>query len=148
VSEHRVSIAWQRESPDFTYESYNREHGVRFEGGVSLRASAAPEYGGQAGCPNPEEALVFALASCHMLTFLAIAAKRKWIVERYDDDAIGTLAKNEHGKLAVTEVVLRPRVTWGGQAPAHEAIVRAHEASHRECFIANSVRTEIRVELE
>lgn len=143
MSKHEVSIEWRRESEDFRYDSYNREHDVRFGGGVTLRASSAVEFRGKAEHPNPEEALVFAIASCHMLTFLAICAKRKLVVDSYDDDAVGVLEKNADGKLAVTRVTLRPRVRFGGEAPDEETLTRIHESSHRECFIANSVKTQI-----
>jgi organic hydroperoxide reductase OsmC/OhrA len=146
MSEHEVKVSWQRASADFKYESYNREHQVTFGGGVSLVGSAAKEYRGKPEHPNPEEALVYALSSCHMLTFLAIAAKRGLVVDRYEDDAVGILAKNGAGRLAVTRVTLRPRITWGGEAPPAETVARIHEASHRECFIANSVTTEVVVE--
>jgi organic hydroperoxide reductase OsmC/OhrA len=148
MSEHKVSVSWQRGGADFRYESYPREHDVRFEGGVTLRASAAPEYRGQLACPNPEEGLVFAASSCHMLTFLAIAAKRGLVVDSYEDHAVGVLAKNESGKLAVTRITLRPKITWGGAAPSAETLQRMHEASHRECFIANSVKSQIDIEAE
>jgi organic hydroperoxide reductase OsmC/OhrA len=146
MSEHKISLIWKRESADFRYDSYNREHDITFEGGVRLRASAAPAYRGQAAYPNPEEALVFALSSCHMLTFLAIAAKRGLLVDAYEDHAVGVLSKNAAGKLAITHVTLRPKIAWGSEPPAPETLQRMHEASHRECFIANSVHTEITVE--
>ena len=110
-------------------------------------ASAAPEFLGRAELPNPEEALVAALSSCHMLTFLAVAARKRLVVNSYEDEAVGVMAKNEDGRLAVTRVVLRPRIVWGGErTPTAEEIARMHEISHRECFIANSVRTEVVVE--
>ena len=146
MSEHKATVSWQRTSTDFSYESYNREHEVRFGGGLVITGSAAPEYRGKPEHPNPEEALVWALSSCHMLTFLAIAAKRRHTVDRYEDEAVGILAKNESGRLAITRVTLRPRITWAGEPPPAETIARMHESSHRECFIANSVKTEVVVE--
>jgi organic hydroperoxide reductase OsmC/OhrA len=146
VSEHRVNLHWQRTSTDFQYEHYNREHQAEFGGGLTITGSAAPEYRGKAEHPNPEEALVYAAASCHMLSFLAIAAKRKLTVDSYQDHAVGILAKNADGKLAVTRITLRPEITWAGEPPAPETITRMHEQSHRECFIASSLKTEIVVE--
>jgi organic hydroperoxide reductase OsmC/OhrA len=146
VSEHRVHLHWQRSSADFQYEHYNREHQVEFGGGLAITGSAAPEYRGKAEHPNPEEALVYAAASCHMLSFLAIAAKRKLSIDSYRDRALGLLAKNAEGRLAVTRITLRPEITWSGEPPPAETIARMHEASHRECFIANSLRTEVVVE--
>jgi len=146
MSSHHARVTWQRTSADFKYESYPREHQVLFGGGLAITASAAAEYRGTAACPNPEEALVFALSSCHMLTFLAVAAKRKLVVDAYEDHAEGVLEKNAQGRLAVTRVTLRPCITWGGESPSAETIARMHETSHRECFIANSVTTDVRVE--
>ena len=92
MSEHRVNLHWQRTSADFHYDRYNREHQAEFGGGLAITGSAAPEYRGKAEHPNPEEALVYAAASCHMLSFLAIAAKRKLSVDSYQDRAVGILA--------------------------------------------------------
>ncbi len=146
MSEHRTRIRWARGDTPFTYETYDRTHRWRFGGGAELDASSAPEYRGRAELPNPEEALVAALSSCHMLTFLAIAARRRLVVESYDDDAIGHMEKNADGKLAVTRVELRPRIRFSGEKqPTAEELAHLHELSHRECFIANSVKTEVSV---
>lgn len=127
-------------------ESYDRTHRWRFAGGAELDASAAPEYRGRAELPNPEEALVAALSSCHMLTFLAVAVSRRFVVDSYEDDAVGHMEKNANGKLAITRVELRPRVTFSGEKqPTADELARLHEVSHRECFIANSVLTEVSV---
>jgi organic hydroperoxide reductase OsmC/OhrA len=147
MSEHRAQISWQRTTPDFTYESYERDHEWRFPDGATVAASASPEYRGRPGRVDPEEALVAALSSCHMLSFLAIAARKRLIVESYSDDAVGHMEKNAEGRLAVTRVVLRPRVTWApGAAVSAELLEKLHHQSHIECFIANSVKTEVTVE--
>jgi organic hydroperoxide reductase OsmC/OhrA len=146
MSEHKTWLCWRLETESFDYATYNREHEARFEGGASLRASSAAQFLGSAELPNPEDLLVAALSSCHMLTFLAIASKRGFSVERYDDAAVGFLEKNAKGKLAVTRVVLRPHVVFRGQEPEAATLTRMHESSHRECFIASSVLTEITVE--
>jgi len=146
VSEHRATVVWRRRTADFSYESYDRTHTWRFAGGVEIEASAAPEYRGRADLPNPESALVAALSSCHMLTFLAIAARRRLVVESYEDDALGHMEKNDDGKLAITRVTLRPRVTFAGNAPVAEELARLHHLAHEQCFIANSVRTDVRVD--
>jgi organic hydroperoxide reductase OsmC/OhrA len=146
MSEHRSLIRWQRGNAPFTYETYDRTHRWRFAGGAELEASSAPEYRGRAELPNPEEALVVALSSCHMLTFLAIASRKRLVVDAYEDDAVGFLAKNEAGKLAMTRVVLRPRVAFAGAPPPAEQVAELHERAHRECFIANSVVTQVEVE--
>jgi organic hydroperoxide reductase OsmC/OhrA len=147
MSEHKVTLEWKRESEAFTYESYNRDHVLIFESGVQMPASAAPAYRGNPARVNPEDALVAALSSCHMLTFLAVAAKRKFVVDRYSDHAVGFLEKNQKGKLAITRVILRPTITFGGATPpTREEITALHERAHAECFIANSVTTEVTVE--
>ena len=147
MSEHRVTIAWQRETTDFSYETYGRDHVWRFEGGTELAASSTPDFGGNRNLVDPEQAFVAALSSCHMLTFLAIAARRRLIVDRYQDEAIGTLEKNQAGELAMTRVVLRPRISFGGdKKPSDEELERLHERAHRTCFLANSVRTCVTVE--
>jgi organic hydroperoxide reductase OsmC/OhrA len=145
MSEHKATISWRRGDREFAYESYSRDHTWTFEGGIEIPASAAPAYLGTAERVDPEEAFVASVSSCHMLTFLAIAARRRLVVDRYDDDAIGVLAKNADGKLAVTHVTLRPRIAFGGSPPSAEEIERLHELAHESCFIANSVRTEIEV---
>ena len=104
-------------------------------------------YRGNRAHVNPEEGLVAALSSCHMLTFLAVAAKKQFVVDQYSDHAVGFLEKNQKGKLAITRVVLHPRVVFGGPTPpTPEQIAALHERAHAECFIANSVLTDVTVE--
>lgn len=146
MSEHRAHVAWERRTPDFTYEGYDRTYELRFPGGQTLRGSAAPDYKGDAACANPEEQLAAALAGCHMLTFLAIAARSRLTVDGYEDEAVATLGKDAEGRLAVTRVVLRPRVRFGGQAPDPERLRTLHEKAHKNCFVAASVRCEVVVE--
>lgn len=147
MSEHKVGLEWKRESEGFTYDTYNRDHVITFEGGASVTASAAPAYRGNPALVNPEEGLVAALSSCHMLTFLAVAAKKRFIVDRYSDHAVGFLEKNPQGKLAITRVVLHPRVEFSGPtAPTAKELVGLHEQAHSGCFIANSVTTEVRID--
>lgn len=146
MSEHHATIIWTRRSPDFTYASYNREHDWRFKGGVVVEASAAPQYRGSASCPDPEDAFVASLSSCHMLTFLAVAAKRGFVVDRYEDPAVGYLEKNAQGKLAITRVELRPKIEFSAdRSPDAAALAEMHDLAHRECFIANSVTTAVAV---
>ena len=146
MSEHRVQLSWERGGSEFRYETYPRDHRWRFAGGVEVPASAAPDFRGDPKRVDPEAAFVAALSSCHMLSFLAIASRKRMVVDSYEDDAIGYLQKNEAGKLAITRVVLRPRVAFAGAAPAPDAVTDLHERAHRECFIANSVRTDVSVE--
>ncbi len=146
MSEHRATVTWRRGSVEFTYDSYPRDHEWEFEGGVRVEASAAPEYLGSAGRVDPEAAFVASLASCHMLTFLALAARRRLEVDEYEDAAVGFLEKNAEGRLAITRVALHPRISFAGGDPPEREIERLHERAHQQCFIANSVRTEIVVE--
>jgi organic hydroperoxide reductase OsmC/OhrA len=147
MSKHEARLSWRRSTPTFTYETYRRDHEVVFGGGARLPMSAAPEYRGTPTLANPEEMLVAALSSCHMLTFLAIAARDGFVVESYDDAAEGVLDKNSEGRLAVTRVVLRPRVVFGGdKQPDAARLAKMHESAHRGCFIANSVKTDVVVE--
>jgi organic hydroperoxide reductase OsmC/OhrA len=146
MSEHRATIDWQRSSADFTYLTYNRGHDWRFNS-ATVPASATKEFRGDESRVNPEEALVAALSSCHMLTFLAVAAKRKLPLDSYRDEAIGVLEKNPEGKLAITRVTLRPKIAWsGGVTVSAEDLEKMHHDAHVGCFIANSVKTEIKVE--
>jgi organic hydroperoxide reductase OsmC/OhrA len=148
MSEHRASIVWQRSSQDFTYQSYNRAHEWRFTA-ATVPASATKEYRGDESRVNPEEALVAALSSCHMLTFLAVAAKHKLSLDSYRDDAVGVLEKNAAGKLAITRVTLRPKIAWSaGVTVADELLAKLHHDAHENCFIASSVKTEVTVETE
>jgi organic hydroperoxide reductase OsmC/OhrA len=146
VSEHKATILWSRGAHEFGYETYSRDHTWRFDGGALVAASATPSYKGNPACVDPEEAFVAALSSCHMLTFLAIAARKRLVVDRYEDAAIGFMEKNEAGRLAITRVELRPRITFGGTTqPSAEDVERMHHQAHEHCFIANSVKTDVRV---
>jgi organic hydroperoxide reductase OsmC/OhrA len=147
MSEHLATIAWKRETPDFVYQTYNRDHDWSFDGGVTMRASANPTYLGSEACVDPEEAFVASLASCHMLTFLAIAARKRYVVDSYHDKAVGMLAKDTSGRLSITRVTLMPEVRFGGEKlPRPEELQQLHDQAHHECFIANSVKTEVVVE--
>ncbi|HEY1630590.1 MAG TPA: OsmC family protein [Rhizomicrobium sp.] len=146
MSEHRAAISWTRSSADFTYDTYNRAHEIRFkDGGIVLPSSSAPAFKGDADRVDPEEAFVAALSSCHMLSLLAICARKRIVVDSYDDEASGFLEKGEHGKLWIARVTLRPRIVFA--TPVDAAVLdQIHHQSHAECFIANSVKTEISVE--
>src|SRR5262249_6206763 len=129
------------------YETYNRDHDWQFDAGITIRASANPAYLGSASCVDPEEAFVASLSSCHMLTFLALAARKRYVVDGYRDQAVGVLAKDAAGDLARTKVTLRPAVGFGGETPpTTEELRQLHDRAHHACFIANSVKTEVIVE--
>src|SRR4051812_28194360 len=147
MSEHKVTVDWKRETPDFAYETYNRDHDWAFDAGITVRASANPAYLGSESCVDPEEAFVASLSSCHMLTFLALAAKKRYVVDGYHDEAVGILEKNAGGRLAITRVTLRPQVKFGGERkPTPEEFKQLHDQAHHACFIDNSDKTEVVVE--
>ena len=147
MSEHRATIIWKRQTEKFTYDSYNRDHLWSFDGGQQIQASAAPAYVGNAALVDPEEAFVAALSSCHMLTFLALACKKKFVVESYEDEAVGYLDKDAAGKPAVVRVVLHPLVAFSAdKTPSPQEIEQLHHGAHEYCFIANSVKSEVTVE--
>jgi organic hydroperoxide reductase OsmC/OhrA len=153
MSDYSAQLVWQRQPTEaFDDNRYSRRHLVRFDGGVELPASSSPSVVplplSDASAVDPEEMFVASLASCHMLWFLSLAAAAGHRVERYEDDAVGTMARNAEGRLAMTRVVLRPRVTFvpGRAAPDAAALHALHHAAHDKCFIANSVRSEVRCE--
>lgn len=148
MSEHTATVQWQRNQAQFTDNRYSREHSWEFDGGAKIPASSSPDvvpvpYSNPA-CVDPEEAFVASLSSCHMLWFLSIAAKKKFVVESYTDQAIGFMNKNEAGKLAITRVHLHPQIVFaGGNLPTTEQIEKMHEAAHHSCFLASSVKAEV-----
>ena len=145
MSEHKATVSWNRDGKDFTYKTYSRDH-VWSVSGNEIPASAAPAYLGNPNRVDPEGALVAALSSCHMLTFLALAAYKGFVVESYQDEAVGHLEKNAAGKMAITRVDLHPKIAFGGaKQPTAEDLDALHDKAHKECFIANSVTTEVHV---
>ena len=148
MSQHTVTVIWQRGEQAFTDNAYSRGHEWKFDGGATVAASASPDVVplpmSVAENVDPEEAFVASLASCHMLFFLSIAAKRGYLVDSYTDAAHGYTGKNEDGRVAVTKVVLEPKVSFAGEeVPTAEQLSKMHEKAHELCFIANSVRTEV-----
>jgi organic hydroperoxide reductase OsmC/OhrA len=144
MTELRASIRWQRTTEDFSYDTYSRAPDVRVGSGVSVPGSGAAEFKGDATRVNPEELFVAALSACHMLTFLAIAARKRLVVDAYEDDARGWLEKNADGRLAMTRVELRPRVRFTGDVAADQ-LAKMHDKAHANCFIALSVNSDVRV---
>ncbi len=148
---YAAEVVWTRDSQDFLDNRYSRRHLLRFDGGIELPASSSPQVVplpmSDAAAVDPEELFVASLASCHMLWFLAIAAKRGFCVDRYADAASGRMSKGAAGRLSMTEVTLRPEVQFSGvRQPSRDEIEAMHEEAHRACFIANSVKTEVRCE--
>jgi organic hydroperoxide reductase OsmC/OhrA len=142
---YEARVAWERRGAVFTDNRYSRGHVWRFDGGVEVPASSSPHVVrpplSVEAAVDPEEAFVAALASCHMLWFLSIAAKRGFVVERYEDGALGVMAPDDEGRLAMTRVTLRPSVTFSGDArPTARELHDMHEQAHEACFIARSVR--------
>ena len=150
MSEHSATIEWRRATPDFSFRTYNRTHVWKFESGIEVpgRASPAnvPSTLAQAAGVDPEEGFVAAISSCHMLWFLHVACTHKFIVDRYSDRAVGVLEKDGTGRMSVTRVTLRPEVAFSGASPTSGQLAELHEQAHQECFIANSVKTEIVIE--
>ncbi len=144
-------VEWSRGEAGFLDGRYHRSHRWTFDGGVVVPASSSPEIVpvpmSDPSAVDPEEAFVAALSSCHMLWFLAIAAKRRWIVDSYLDEAHGVMSYDTNGRLVVGEVLLRPAIVWGGaDAPSGKNVAEMHHEAHAECFLANSVKTKIRIE--
>jgi organic hydroperoxide reductase OsmC/OhrA len=145
-----ASLSWQRGEQPFVDRRYSRAHVARFDGGASVPMSSSPEVvRGPASDPravDPEEAFVASLSSCHLLWFLDLAAREGLVVDRYDDEPEGTLAAGADGRLRMTVVVLRPMVTFAGRTPSSDELRRLHDAAHHECYLANSVSCEMRVD--
>jgi organic hydroperoxide reductase OsmC/OhrA len=147
MSEHKVTLTWQRGDTPFEYQKYSRDHTWKFDGGHEMEASAAPAYLGNPKNVDPEEAFVASLSSCHMLTFLAVACKKKFVMDEYTDEAVGHMEKNENGKMAITRVELHPKITFSGDLqPTEQELDEMHHFAHDNCFIANSVKTKVTVE--
>ena len=144
MSSHTINLTWNREGKPFGYKEYSRDHELDCGQGVSLRSSAASEYLGTAELPDPEQAFVASLSSCHMLTFLAFASLQNLTLESYTDEAVGFLEKGESVKPVLSRVELHPKTTWAeGVTVSAEQLEELHHKAHEECFLANSVKTEI-----
>lgn len=151
MSEHKATIRWTRTSPDFLNGKYSREHTWSFDGGVTVPASPSPAvvpapYSNAANV-DPEEAFVAAISSCHMLTYLYLASQQGFQVDSYHDEAVGSMTRNEKDIPWVSLVTLRPKIAYSGEklpAPAEER--HLHHSAHEQCYIANSIKSEVRVE--
>lgn len=148
---YNVRIFWRKDfSEAFVDNKYSRAHTWTFDGGIEIGASSSPHVVplpmSRESAVDPEEAFVASLSSCHMLWFLSIAAGKKYIVESYEDNAAGVLAKDDNGKLAMTEVTLKPKVVFSGKTiPSQAQVDELHHLAHEKCFIANSVKTKISI---
>jgi organic hydroperoxide reductase OsmC/OhrA len=151
MSVHTAIISWKRTGPEFASGKYSREHTWKFDGGLVVPASPSPSavpapFSNPANL-DPEEAFVAAISSCHMLIYLFLASRQNFQIDSYDDEAEGTMAKNERGIPWVSDVTLRPKIAYSGnRRPTAEDEDRLHHAAHEQCFIANSIKTRVRVE--
>jgi organic hydroperoxide reductase OsmC/OhrA len=151
MSEHKAIIKWTHSQGEFLKGTYSREHTWTFDGGMTIPASPSPTavrppFSNPANV-DPEEAFVASISSCHMLTYLYVASKKGFELASYEDEAVGTMTKNERGIPWVSSIVLRPRIVYSGsKSPTPEEEAQLHHAAHDQCFIANSVKTDIKVE--
>ncbi len=147
--EYMATVSWARgEDESFSDNKYSRGHKWSFDGGVEVQASASPSVVplpmSREDAVDPEEAFVAAVSSCHMLFFLSIAAKKRFVIDSYVDRAVGVLTPNENGKLYVSKITLDPVIKFSGdKIPTPEQIAEIHHISHTECYIANSVRADV-----
>jgi organic hydroperoxide reductase OsmC/OhrA len=151
MSEFFAEALWQRGTQDFLDRRYSRRHQLRFDGGLAIAGSSSPQVVpvpmSDPTALDPEEAFLSALSSCHLLWFLSIAAGSGFRVDRYFDAASGVIATDEAGKTMVSQVTLRPEVAFSGaKLPTRSQVEQMHERAHQSCFIANSVKTEVRCE--
>jgi organic hydroperoxide reductase OsmC/OhrA len=150
MGSYQATVQWSREGANFLDNKYSREHLWIFDGGATVAGSSSPHvvpvpYSNPAAV-DPEEALIVALASCHMLSFLYVAGKRGFVVDEYRDQASGKMTKNAAGKNWISEVTLHPKILFSGpKTPDQPEIAALHHEAHEECFIANSVKTDVRV---
>lgn len=148
MSTYKAVIKWNRTSPDFLKGKYSREHTWTFDGGVVVPASSSPAvvpvpYSNPANV-DPEEAFVASLSSCHMLTFVYLAGRQGFQIDNYEDEAVGTMIKNEKGVPWMNLVTLNPKITYSGEKrPSPDEEKRLHHLAHEQCYIANSVKTEV-----
>jgi organic hydroperoxide reductase OsmC/OhrA len=151
MSTYTATIRWSRDGAEgFAKGQYSRAHEWAFDGGITVPASGSPHIvpapWSEAGAVDPEEAFVASLSSCHMLFFVDFARRAGFVVDDYVDEADGELSKLPDGRMAMTRVTLRPRVTWAGDGPNEAALSDLNHKAHEACFIANSVTTEVTVE--
>lgn len=146
MSTFAAKLTWERETADFAIKTYNRNHLIDFGNDNTIKASAAADYVGDVARVNPEQEFTAAVASCHMLTFLAVASQKGFVVDRYEDNAVGELGKNEQGKMAIVTIQLQPEITFSGERqPKPDELQAMHASAHKHCFIANSIHTQVKV---
>lgn len=151
MQQFEAQISWQRGSQAFTDNRYSRAHQWQFDGGLQVPCSSSPLSVplpmSDASAVDPEEALVAALSSCHMLFFLSLAARAGLVVDAYRDNAVGIMDKNADGKKAMTLITLRPAITFGGERqPGRAELDALHHDAHEQCYIANSIKADVVIE--
>lgn len=148
MSELSIELEWQRSEPALKTGGYSNAHHVHYNDNLAVMADAAPDWGGDANNTNPEQALAAALSSCHMMTFLALAAKAGWPVATYQDRAVAYLGKNPKGQMCVTRVDLHPAVSFDDDfSVTTEEMATMQDRAHRYCFIANSLADSVKVNI-
>ena len=141
-----IELNWLLEDGELSYGKYSTDHKIKINDEIIINAGSAVEYGGNPNNLNPEQAFVAAVSSCHMMTFLALAAKMKWPVITYEDKAIAYLGKNSKGRMSVTKIELSPKITFKGNFTiSDEEMAEMQDRSHRYCFIANSLSQEVEI---
>lgn len=144
MSEISVDIQWEQAESNFPEDNYKTDHVIDFNSNHKVRGAAAPSWGGNPDYVNPEQTLAASLSSCHMMTFLALAAKANWPVCHYSDHAVAELGKNAKGLMSVTKLRLNPKVDFSGDFAVDKSeLHKMHERSHRYCFVANSISAEM-----
>lgn len=145
--EYKATIDWTRNTEDFDTKKFDRTHDITFGGGIHVSASSAPEYAGKAELVNPEELFVASISSCFMLTLLYIAAMRKLTIDNYTATATGKLGKNADGKMCITDITIKPTITFSGESPDAETLQQLAKKAHDNCFISCSVNTKVTIEV-
>lgn len=149
MAKHKVTIEWQRNTADFTYETYDRTHTITYNGGKKLQASALSQYLGKDEYPNPEELLLSALSSCYMLTFLAVCCKYGFVINHYMDHVTGRSGKNKEGKNCITDICLNIKVTFNGpNKPDSESLNQIRDKAHEHCYISNTVNAHLKIHIQ
>lgn len=148
MSELSTTLHWQRSGPALRPGKFSSAHTVRYNNGTELPVDAAPDWGGDAAKTNPEQALAAAVSSCHMMTFLALAAKVGWPVASFEDHAVARLSKNAKGRMAVMRIDLHPVVCFDDGFSVEAAdLEKMHDRAHRYCFIANSLADSVEISI-
>jgi organic hydroperoxide reductase OsmC/OhrA len=148
MSTYTAKISWKNDSPEtFTKNRYSRAHTWAFDGGIEVPASSSPHAVrlpfSVEEAVDPEEALVAAVSSCHMLTFLWVAAKKGFLIESYEDNAVGEMTTTDDGRQWISKITLDPQIIWGEKTPTAEELKELHHAAHEQCYIANSIKSEV-----